>query len=210
MFLHAADIAKQLGQEDVLKRFRIPYFDPFLPRQRLGGGGGYKYGLPIIFMVPQVKVHRPGTPEGTWELMNNPLYQFKFPQNDTKGGFNWDEGFGAGHDRVVQQQTIRGYDGTKPTADHSFVMGTFDNNYNPASKLSTPDPGSLWRVLTQNQNWVTMSNHYDPTNRRASNYNMNSLEGFHDDIHNYLGCGKAAMDDQDVPGGHMSMPQWAG
>lgn len=207
MFLHAADIAKQLGQEDVLARFRIPYFDPFLPRQRVSGG--YKYGLPIIFMLPQIKVHRPGTPDSSWVPIDNPLYQFNFPQNDTRG-FDWNQGFGSNHRRVVEQKTIRGYDGTKPSADHSFVMDTFDNNYNPASNLSTPDPGSIWRVLTQDQDWVTMSNHFDPTNRRRQNYNMNSLEGFHDDIHAYLGSGRAAMEQQDVPGGHMSMPEWAG
>jgi tyrosinase len=178
-----------------------------LPRQKLINAETYKYGIPIIFTLPKIQVRRPEDPS-TLVPMDNPLYRFDFPQKDVQS-IDWTEGFGNDYNKVVSQNTIRGYDGSAPSANHSFVMATFDNNYNPNVNLGSPDPGSLWRVMLDNQNWMTMSNHFDSTNRRASNYTLNSLEGFHDDIHGYLGSGPNSGNG-DSPSGHMAMPQYAG
>jgi len=220
LFLHAADIAPKLlgsSAEAVLERFRLPFWDPFLPRQKVANAETYQYGIPIIFTLPQIQVRRPENPS-TLVPMDNPLYKFSFPQDDVQS-IDFAQGFATqdnpNYNPVVSQNTIRGYDGTTQSANHSFVITTFDNNYNPNSTLGSPDPGSLWRVMLDNQNWMTMSNHFDSTNRRDSNYNLNSLEGFHDDIHSYLGAGPHSSDVDSQgnniwPSGHMSMPPYAG
>ncbi|KAF6823192.1 tyrosinase [Colletotrichum plurivorum] len=78
LYLHAADIAPRLRAQAALDRFRIPYFDPFLPRQKTTNGDVYIYGVPIIFTLPQVQVRRPEDPS-RWVPMANPFYQFDFP-----------------------------------------------------------------------------------------------------------------------------------
>jgi tyrosinase len=211
LFLHAADIAKSLGQEDVLQRFRIPYFDPLLPRQKLANQDSYTYGVPIIFTLPQIQVFRTTTPTKQWEPAPNPLYSFKFPSN-LGGGWDWAQDFGQNYDPILTKQTIRGYDGDQSQGgyfNHTFVMQTFDNAYNPGAPTSSSDAQSVWRVLLGQQNWITMSNHYDPSNRRKEIYDLNSVEGFHDDIHTYLGSGPQAIQGN-AAGGHMANVPHAG
>ena len=221
LYLLASDIApKILGDaaQGVLDRFRVPYWDPLLPRQKLLDFDTYVYGIPIIFTVPQILVRRPESPD-TLKPMENPLYRFNFPKEDI-GSINWSGFTTRLHPQpngAVKATTIRGYDGTVQQANHGFVMTTFDNKYNPSSTLGSGDPGYLWRVMLGNQDWITMSNHFDPTDHRNKDYSLNSLEGFHDDIHGYLGSGPHSGDRDPQnrnkmigPSGHMSMPPYAG
>jgi hypothetical protein len=168
-----------------------------LPRQKFVDEGAYGYGLPLIFVLPQIRVFRSTTPTKTWEPAPNPLYSFKFPSKPGTG-WNWESVFGSGYNNVLNQETIRGYDGTQSQGstyfNHSFVIQSFDNNYNPGAPRSSSDAQSVWRLLLGSENWVTMSNHYDSVSRRTNDYILNSLEGFHDDIHAYLGSGPGAMD----------------
>jgi tyrosinase len=74
--------------QDAVLRFGIPYWDPFLPRQKLLNVHGYSFyrtGLPIILTVKKVRVRTPKSPEVLVEI-DNPLYRFDFP----KGTNNWD------------------------------------------------------------------------------------------------------------------------
>ncbi|GKT69134.1 tyrosinase precursor [Colletotrichum tofieldiae] len=201
LYLHAAEIAPKLGAQAALDRFRIPYFDPFLPRQKLASGDIYTYGLPIVFTLPQIQVRRPENPS-RWVSMANPLYQFNFPA-DSKGGFDW-----STYDQIpaARDHTIRGLNATTQSANHSYVLRAFDNAYNPVSGLSSQAPQSIWHVMFERQTWVQMSNHWDPRTRDPASvvYNANSLEGFHDNIHNQLATGPRGSS------GHMGSPAFAG
>ena len=76
-YLHAAEIAKALGQKHtVLPKFRIQYFDPLLPREKLVDQELYTYGIPVILMTKTDNVRRPGKTD--YEPMDNSFYQFKF------------------------------------------------------------------------------------------------------------------------------------
>ncbi|OHW91286.1 tyrosinase precursor, partial [Colletotrichum incanum] len=201
LYLHAAEIAPKLRAQAALDRFRIPYFDPFLPRQKLASGDVYTYGLPIIFTLPQVQVRRPENPS-RWVSMANPLYQFNFPA-DSKGGFDW-----STYDQIpaARDYTIRGLNAATQSANHNHVMRAFDNAYNPVSGLSSQAPQSIWHVMFERQTWVQMSNHWDPRTRDPASvvYNANSLEGFHDNIHNQLATGPRDSS------GHMGSSAFAG
>ncbi|KAF4827508.1 Tyrosinase [Colletotrichum tropicale] len=201
LYLHAAEIAPRLRAQGALDRFRIPYFDPFLPRQKATGGDVYTYGIPIIFTLPQIQVRRPENPT-KWVPMTNPLYQFNFP-TDKKGGFDW-----SMYSRIpaAKERTIRGLNANTQSADHSYVIRAFDNVYNPANGLSSQTPASIWRVMFDRQSWVQMSNHYDPRIRDPNEvvYNANSLEGFHDNIHGQIATGPRNAS------GHMGTPAFAG
>jgi tyrosinase len=203
LFLHAAAIAPDLNAQSVLDRFRIPYFDSFLPRQQ-NSDGSYVYGLPIIFTLPEILVKRTAT--SGWTPMANPLYNFKFNQAARKEiTFN-----GFGKLKSPLQSTVRGLDASIDGPNHSYVMQALDNIYNPGNGLGTQSPISLWHVLLNpnNQSWVQMSNHYAPTGRLPSpTYNQNTLEGFHDNIHVELAQGS---DDENAPAGHMANPDYAG
>ncbi|OBR08255.1 Tyrosinase [Colletotrichum higginsianum IMI 349063] len=201
LYLHAADIASKLKAQAALDRFRIPYFDPFLPRQKLISGDVFTYGLPIIFTLPQIQVRRPENPS-RWVPMANPLYQFNFPP-DSKGGFDW-----SMYDRIpaARDHTIRGLNAASQSANHNYVMRAFDNAYNPVSGLSSQAPQSIWHVMFDRQTWTQMSNNWDPRTRDPASavYNANSLEGFHDDIHTQIATGPRGSS------GHMGSPAFAG
>ncbi|KAL0937178.1 tyrosinase [Colletotrichum truncatum] len=201
LYLHAAEIAPKLKAQAALDRFRIPYFDPFLPRQKASNADVYTYGIPIIFTLSHIQVRRPENPS-RWVSMANPLYQFNFPA-DNKGGFDW-----SMFNRVpaARDHTIRGLNASTQSANHSYVIQAFDNVYNPASSLSSQTPAGIWRVMFDRQNWVQMSNHWDPRIRdpREVVYNANSLEGFHDNIHGQIATGPRNAS------GHMGTPAFAG
>ncbi|KAK2042757.1 Di-copper centre-containing protein [Colletotrichum somersetense] len=201
LYLHAAEISPKLKAQAALDRFRIPYFDPFLPRQKLATGDTYTYGIPVIFSLPQIRVRRPENPS-SWVPMSNPLYQFNFP-TDSKGGFDW-----SMYDQIpaARDHTIRGLNAATQSANHNYVMRAFDNAYNPVSGLGSQAPQSIWHIMFDKQTWVQMSNHYDPRTRDPASvvYNANSLEGFHDDIHNQLATGPRGSS------GHMGSPAFAG
>jgi len=190
-----------LKAEAVLDRFRIPYFDAFLPRQ-LQKDGSYVYGVPIIFTLPQILVQR--SAGGKWEPAANPLYSFKFSQAAQKEiDFSW-----YGKLKSPKAGTVRGLDTVRDRPNHRFVVDALDNVYNPNNGVGTSAPFDIWQVMMRsNQNWVRMSNHYSPTNR--TEYNENNLEGFHDNIHTQLGVGEVAAS-ANTPAGHMSNPDYAG
>ena len=63
------------------KRFALPYWDPFRPRQKVRNVHGfyfYRTGLPFILIIPTVMIRTPEQPE-TLVPVRNPLYQYNFP-----------------------------------------------------------------------------------------------------------------------------------
>jgi hypothetical protein len=208
LYLHAAEIAKALGQEHtVLPKFRIPYFDPLLPREKLVDQEQYTYGIPVILMTKTVNVRRPGKTD--YEPMDNPLYQFKFP-NDPKGGFHWDQirGYQPKDIKVLSTKAIRGYNKPTGTADHEYVKDTFNNQYGPTTQRSSSDAAYLYDLFFGGDPWKVISNHFEVDDRTKGIYNVNSLEGFHDNIHGYMGMGPGTSGDRAT--GQMSHPEVAG
>ena len=88
------DIASQYTVEqekrvyqNAVNRFRLPFWDPFLPRNKLNSSTDPIegiWGVPKILAAKDVWVKRPN-PRGSAEVKSipNPLYQFTFPSKDT-------------------------------------------------------------------------------------------------------------------------------
>jgi hypothetical protein len=147
-YLHAAEIAKALGQKHtVLPKFRILYFDPLLPREKLVDQELYTYGIPVILITKTDNVRRPGKTD--YEPMDNCFYQFKFPK-DPKGGLHWDQiqGYQPKDIKVLSTKTIRGYNKPMGTADHEYVKDTFNNQYGPTTQRSSSDATYLYDLLS--------------------------------------------------------------
>lgn len=74
--------------EAALDRFRLPYWDPVMPRNKLKPGAEKTlsdrvlamFGLPDILVAEDVWVMRPGDTQKT--TIKNPLHHFEFPQVD--------------------------------------------------------------------------------------------------------------------------------
>lgn len=181
----------------MLERFRIPYFDPLLPRQL--ANGRYTYGIPIIMTLPEINVKR--TADGPWTPMPNPLYSFRF--NDAaRRELDFRNWSGL---RNPSQQTMRAYDFQRDRPNHQVLMQAFDNLYNPINNLSSPGFDTLYRVMVdERQTWVTMSN-----SARSNDLGMNSLEGFHDNLHVQLAWGLPGRPNGRAPLGHMSTQAFA-
>ena len=79
------EIANKFGDEkrwlNAVSRFRLPFWDYFQPRGShvnfSGTSFAYDFALPSIFTTPEVRVLRPK--EENWEIVQNPLYTFLFP-----------------------------------------------------------------------------------------------------------------------------------
>ncbi len=66
-------------------RFRLPFWDPFMPRNTPQPGDKTTiWGLPKILSQAEVWVRRPGSPSSPSELetIANPLAYFTFPSDD--------------------------------------------------------------------------------------------------------------------------------
>ena len=180
----------------MLDRFRIPFFDPLLPRQL--GNRQYTYGIPIIFTLPRINVKK--TAEGPWEPMDNPLYSYKFGDAG-RAEMNFSS---WGSLRNPSRFTMRAYDFQRDQPNHEILIRAFDNLYNPNLNLSTQGFDNLYRVMMDDrQTWATMSN-----SARSGDLGMNSLEGFHDNLHVQVSWGMPGRVNQS-PRGHMSNPDFA-
>lgn len=77
---------EKIVYQNAVDKFRLPYWDPFLPRNKLEKLTDPKenvWGIPDILAVKNVWVKRPN-PYGAAEIEStpNPLYQFTFPSQD--------------------------------------------------------------------------------------------------------------------------------
>ena len=73
--------------QDAARRFRLPFWDPFMPRNKLRSDSERKenpdgiWGLPKILSVEKVWVRKPKKPEELTEIAN-PLASFAFPSDN--------------------------------------------------------------------------------------------------------------------------------
>ena len=69
--------------QDAAKRFRLPFWDPFMPRNKLEADSDPKaiWGLPEILSAEKVWVRRPKSSDELVDIAN-PLASFSFPSED--------------------------------------------------------------------------------------------------------------------------------
>ena len=198
---------------EACSRFRFPYWDPCIPRhvldQRVGATTRLEFGIPLIVSTPEVYFREPHTPD-TVTLRPNPLYRFNFPKDfqaatDKDSFWNPKSGNALFDDPTLQgtTHTIRAPDAAGKQDD------TYINQY-VSTHIQSDVGSSLFKVFTVDQPWITFSNDvYDQTDangdkRAGHEYIDHTLEGFHDNIHVFLGQGKLPRGS-----GHIGWPQYA-
>lgn len=218
---------------DALDRFRLPYWDPCMPRNKVTGTTVRekmgRWGFPVILKTKDVYVRLPENPNELTPVPN-PLYRFDFPDAEEFAGvtvprpqINWQEaGLGWRQDargnwnydqnRFRADITTRG-----PTASPDNARG--DSNYNflelNIQRQVQESATSLWHLLNPAEvgideatgqeikindlrAWDVFAKHH-PDNGALS---RQSLESWHDNIHNLVGTGVRHS-------GHMSDPSVA-
>ena len=81
--------AEKRKYQDAARRFRLPFWDPFMPRNALRSNSepdadedkNKIWGLPEILSVERVWVRKPKTPNELTEIAN-PLASFAFPSDN--------------------------------------------------------------------------------------------------------------------------------
>ena len=75
--------AEKRKHQDAARRFRLPFWDPFMPRNALRSNSDENeiWGLPEILSVERVWVRKPKTPNELTEIAN-PLASFAFPSDN--------------------------------------------------------------------------------------------------------------------------------
>ena len=77
--------AEKRKYQDAARRFRLPFWDPFMPRNAPGSSSDPDnmneiWGLPKILSVEKVWVRKPKNPNDLTEIFN-PLASFAFPSD---------------------------------------------------------------------------------------------------------------------------------
>ncbi|KAK3069337.1 hypothetical protein LTR53_012400 [Teratosphaeriaceae sp. CCFEE 6253] len=229
------DPAWQKTYLDACDRFKLPYWDVCMPRNKTSEGATakvkaangniWRWGFPKIFKTKDVFVRLPNSPTQL-TLMPNPLYQFSFPkQVETHGGrdgrklIDWND---AGLGWVQQSNSQWKFDASRFLTDHTARTPTVasggESDYaflEEAIQLQTQVMATnIWHLLNpeevgvnlqtrervfinQDKPWSVFASH--AASRRE--FAAQSLEGWHDNIHNLVGSGKGksgAMSDPSV------------
>ena len=77
------DVQDKTRYQFVAERFRLPFWDPYMPRNEKTVGQGIEnvFGVPKILQTEEVFVHHYNKDFGL--KMRNPLYRFDFPSIST-------------------------------------------------------------------------------------------------------------------------------
>ncbi|KAH8657404.1 common central domain of tyrosinase-domain-containing protein [Tricladium varicosporioides] len=202
-------------------RFRVPFWDPILPRNKVANTGRFDekiWSIPKICAAKQVWVKRPSSPNKL-EQIPNPLYAYKF-QNDApnkKGRIPIAYNPKWKMSPKCRDHTIRapGPDGENDDAFLNFSL------QRQGVALGT----NLWKFLSRYtsdgihnnalRTWNSFAAHdvYDPDTAEPvigddgePLYQADtavSLESWHDQIHGLIGTGQGYA-------GHMGVPTIAG
>lgn len=198
-FQNQADRTKYL---DACARFRLPYWDPLMPRKKQKGTDiSTVWGLPELFKRPQVYLKTPGSPN-KFVLTTNPMFQFIFPTET--------EYAGTTRPRLVQSnrcnkaQTARS-PGTNGQSDNSYLDQVIQQQgvalANKFWKMMSPDevatnPRTGAQVyINQLRPWSFFANHnaeYGISQKLQIDgqaYSTVSLESWHDGVHVMIGQG---------------------
>ncbi|KAH6671189.1 hypothetical protein B0J14DRAFT_670158 [Halenospora varia] len=213
--------AQRAVYQKAATRFRVPYWDPVLPRNKVANTGRFDekiWSIPKICAAKKVWVKRPGSPNKL-EQITNPLYAYKFDNDalNKKGripiAYNPDWKMSP----KCRDHTIRapGPDGEN---DDAFLDLSLQRQ---GVAIGT----NLWKLLSRYTNdgvhnnalrtWNSFAAHdvYDPNTAEPvigddgePLYQADtavSLESWHDQIHGLVGTGQGYA-------GHMGVPTIAG
>lgn len=78
------DESTKAGYLEAVRRFRFPYWDPWMPRRKADPHNNWNglFGVPEILRAQEVFVRRPEAPNGL-QQMDNPLYRYTVPDNNS-------------------------------------------------------------------------------------------------------------------------------
>jgi len=202
-----------------LKRFRLPYWDPVLPRKDTNKTLRVElervrsvFGMPQILSVPHVWVVKPGKGK---VAISNPLHHYNFPSSDQykRAGreIPWKDDEVANLPRRGRERTLRTPDAAGESNDlylnrkiraqaQSMAIGLW--------LLLSPDTGDLynpqrpWEVFATHAAFDEVSEAVkEKRNKQVLRSNTGlSLESWHDNVHVLVGA-------SDEPGvsGHMTI-----
>ena len=128
--------------EEAAARFRLPYWDPIMPRTTRDEDGlpNTVWGIPEILKAEKVYVRLPSEPK-KFTKVENPLYSFKFPSEDEYV-----------KKRTIQRKHLKmpGYNTVRTARRPRYTMGRQSDNQfldltiqRQASDLAT----MLWQML---------------------------------------------------------------
>lgn len=217
IFLQMVSIAEAFPPQyqkrylDACERFGIPYWDPFLPRQKVMNKYGYlitKYGIPVIMSTKDVRVRTPRQPDPLITA-SNPLYSYQF----ASGNSDWSKVAGRPIDFVFgdvinnPRMTLNTIRGPTPagSTNHQYVNNTLTNAVSTATGPALPLGSKIYRILQGPPlNYTQMATSaYAAEDGLTTQNKENSLEGFHNDIHTMCGNGG------DGRTGHMGLTEYA-
>ena len=207
---------------EACSRFRFPYWDPCIPRQLEGHHAHdsnhssnlpHEFGIPKIVSSPKVFVRYPETP-GELSEVDNPLYQYKF-QEDFHYPNNPDSFWQhPSSNTLIEDSSLEGtYRTIRAPNENGLQDDSYINMY-MQHHIQTDVGGSLYKVLTAPQRWTTFSNDvYDEEDAQRvkdkNRYIDHTVEGFHDNIHVFLGQGKLGLGKKEKGSGHIGEPNYA-
>lgn len=203
---------------DAAARFRLPYWDPVMPRNKLRAGAELKsvWCLPQLFGTPNVFVRLPESPD-TLTKISNQMFQYSFPTED-----EWNQ-----PKDTARPELDMGALGFNPThtVKRPYATDEFDvKALNDAIREQTVARAStLWRML--NDGWTETNsegvkiaiNQVRPWNSFVNDTVISasvggeklateSLEAWHDNVHTLLGTSSV----RGGPPGAMGDPAVAG
>ena len=139
------DGAEKTKTEELAKRFRLPFWNPFQARTTSTGkvDGNLITGLSVLFCVSKIYVMVPNST--TYTMVNNPLYAYEYPTKaelveafpEAEGG--WIEKFFSGtRSRPLETFTVRCGKITQPWSIHTDMQAHLTTRMRPDD---TWDPG---------------------------------------------------------------------
>ena len=139
------DGAEKTKTEELAKRFRLPFWNPFQARTTSTGkvDGNLITGLSVLFCVSKIYVMVPNST--TYTMVNNPLYAYEYPTKaelveafpEAEGG--WIEKFFSGtRSRPLETFTVRCGKITQPWSIHTDMQAHLTTRMRPDK---TWDPG---------------------------------------------------------------------
>jgi len=145
-------------QQALLKKFRIPFLDPYRPRVKNLSTGNVTYGLPVILTLPKIKVKRAF--RGEYKETDNPLYSFKLANSvigsvrNPKDPFNRDPKKGTVPVTVKSTWRTTGFKSwgieDQMQNNHYSIQQGMDGQYNPHRDVSQSAAAhGLWKLFLE-------------------------------------------------------------
>lgn len=216
-YKNPADRAKYL---DAAARFRLPYWDPIMPRKQRDPTGPLStvWGLPLILSLENIYVRTQSAPDRLIP-MRNPLYSFKFPTLD-----EWDQPRQTERIRLDQPteysqvETTRVPDTQGNTNNKALDLSIQRQSGNLATKIwhmLNPDESSVNSqgvkvMVNEERSWNSFANMNVPDAIiGGESFATVSVESWHNGVHNLIGTGNIGGAANNEFTGQMADPAYA-